>query len=254
MVAKTLQCHSCGAAVSSDSPKCSHCGARLATIACPACLGMMFQGSKFCPGCGTPAARWQSGEAALLCPGCEVPMLAGQIGNVTVHECERCFGLWLDASTFEQVCRDHESHAAVLGAARSADVAQATALKPVRYVKCPACRQLMHRMNFARCSGVVIDVCREHGSWFERGELQGIVEFIRAGGMDMARDRAMRELNEERRRLELTRRMAGSDTTRPVTTSTSTGPFETFEGEAWNWLWWAAYVGAGLVTAWLKRR
>src|SRR3712207_7332440 len=52
-----------------------------------------------------------------------------------------------------------------------------------RSLPCPSCKQLMHRVNFAGQSGVIIDMCKDHGVWFEREELRKIVEFIRAGGM-----------------------------------------------------------------------
>jgi hypothetical protein len=63
----------------------------------------------------------------------------------------------------------------------------------------------MHRLNFARCSGVIVDVCRKHGTWFDTNELHRIVQFIRAGGLDRARDREKLELSEERRRLQAAR-------------------------------------------------
>jgi Zn-finger nucleic acid-binding protein len=69
----------------------------------------------------------------------------------------------------------------------------------------------MNRINFARCSGVVVDVCRGHGTWFDRDELSRIVEFIRGGGLDAARSREKAALEEERRQLEsLTRRERGA--------------------------------------------
>lgn len=60
----------------------------------------------------------------------------------------------------------------------------------------------MNRINFARCSGVVVDICKGHGTWFDREELSRIVEFIRGGGVDAARAREKAGLEEERRRLE----------------------------------------------------
>jgi len=54
---------------------------------------------------------------------------------------------------------------------------------------------------FAHCSGVVVDVCKAHGTWFDKDELRRIVEFIRAGGLETARADEMQEL--ERKRQEL---------------------------------------------------
>jgi Zn-finger nucleic acid-binding protein len=59
----------------------------------------------------------------------------------------------------------------------------------------------MNRVNFARCSGVIVDVCKGHGTWFDRDELRRIVEFIRGGGLDASRAREKREIEEERQRL-----------------------------------------------------
>jgi len=204
MNAQTLHCQSCGAAVSSDSPLCHYCGAKLATIACPSCFGMMFLGTEFCPHCGTAASPWQGGEAGMLCPACESPMLEGTVGQSRLHQCGKCFGLWLDVTTFERICRDSEQQAAVLGGANLAQ-SSAVNLDPVRYRRCPACHELMNRVNFARCSGVVVDICRAHGTWFDRNELQQIVLFVRAGGLDRARGRQKEELAAEARRLEAAR-------------------------------------------------
>jgi Zn-finger nucleic acid-binding protein len=198
--AQTLNCYSCGAAVSNDRPNCLHCGARLASISCPTCFGMMFQGAKFCPHCGGPAAQWSSGESDCLCPACQVPMLQGTLREIPLQECAKCFGLWLDTATFERICRDAEHQAAVLGHAQL--VIGGTALTPVRYRRCPHCRDFMNRMNFAQCSGVIVDICRAHGTWFDLNELHRIVHFIRAGGLDRARRKQKEELAEERRRLQ----------------------------------------------------
>ena len=165
----------------------------------------MFLGSKFCPDCGSLAVDWQGDDSGKLCPSCQVSMLCGNIGATRLHECAKCFGIWLDTATFEQICRNSEQQAAVLGSAQTLPGGSAP-LAPVRYVRCPECGELMRRMNFARCSGVVVDVCRKHGTWFDRDELHRIVLFIRTGGLELARERQMAELERERRRLDSKRR------------------------------------------------
>ncbi len=59
----------------------------------------------------------------------------------------------------------------------------------------------MSRMNFARCSGVIVDVCKGHCTWFDRDELRSILEFIKKGGLDVAREKEKEQLELERRRL-----------------------------------------------------
>jgi len=69
------------------------------------------------------------------------------------------------------------------------------------YVPCPHCGQLMNRINFAHCSGVIVDVCRGHGTWFDRDELREIVEFIRVGGLEVSRQKEHQEIKYEREQL-----------------------------------------------------
>jgi Zn-finger nucleic acid-binding protein len=123
------------------------------------------------------------------------------IGSTAVRECEQCLGLWLDVSSFEKICADREQQAAALGAASPAPISAVRETGKVNYVPCPECSQLMNRINFARCSGVIVDVCKGHGTWFDRDELSRIVEFIRSGGLEASRIREKSEIEEERRRL-----------------------------------------------------
>jgi Zn-finger nucleic acid-binding protein len=58
----------------------------------------------------------------------------------------------------------------------------------------------MNRVNFARCSSVIVDVCRAHGTWFDQDELRRMVEFIRNGGLEKARTKEQEELKAEQRR------------------------------------------------------
>src|SRR5581483_2011108 len=116
MEAETLNCPMCGAPQATDATKCDHCGARLATIACPSCFGLVFEGSKFFSHCGAnveqPAPET---ETARNCPHCKVPMGAVTLGGVKLLECAKCEGIWLDNATFEQICADREKQSVVLG-------------------------------------------------------------------------------------------------------------------------------------------
>lgn len=203
MQAETLNCPMCGAATATEATHCMYCGARLATVACPQCFGMMFKGSRHCPRCGASAARsTEVEEAARRCPHCRIAMEAVIVGRTRLHECSSCDGLWVDVTSFEQICADREQQSAVLGAAHFASAQRSVPGEAhVRYVPCPECGQLMNRVNFAHCSGVVVDVCKGHGTWFDRDELAEIVEFIRAGGLDQARARERAQLEEARREL-----------------------------------------------------
>jgi Zn-finger nucleic acid-binding protein len=171
-------------------------------MACPSCFGLMFIGSKFCGHCGAIAAPVEVSVCDELgdCPRCHDTLERLQIGDTSFCGCTRCDGLWVDVTTFENICADREKQTAVLGFLDDRTV-RPQQLTKVAYVPCPDCRQLMNRNNFARASGVIVDVCKGHGVWFDSDELPAIVEFIQKGGMDIAREREKTEIRDERDRL-----------------------------------------------------
>lgn len=193
----------CGAATRSEASRCQHCGARLATVACPSCFGMVFAGTKFCPHCGAAASRKErpAKGRGLPCPRCALPLTAIAVGSTTLHECGRCDGLWVAKEAFARICADQEKQSALLGHASIVNTATPEGAGSIRYVPCVECGQLMHRLNFANCSGVIVDVCKDHGTWFDRDELARIVAFIRAGGLERSRERREAELAEAERRV-----------------------------------------------------
>ena len=202
MQAETLNCPMCGAATSTDDPQCQYCESRLATVACPSCFGMIFLGSKHCPRCGATAVITQSVDSTLhKCPRCRLEMNAVVIGTDKVEECERCLGLWVDVASFEKICVDREQQSAALGTASPSPGGLVHETSKVNYVPCPECSQLMNRINFVRCSGVIVDICKGHGTWFDRDELARIVEFIRGGGLEVSRAKQKAEIEEARRQL-----------------------------------------------------
>jgi Zn-finger nucleic acid-binding protein len=201
MAAEILHCPACGAAASSEATRCDFCGAALATVACPSCFGMMFAGAKFCSHCGAKGARTEVvGGDTRLCPRCRVGMKTVTIGDTTLLECATCEGIWVDPDSLQAICAEREKQAAVLGVPAPAD--QSIAFEEhIQYIPCPVCYQLMNRVNFAHCSHVIVDVCKAHGTWFDKNELRRAVEFIRAGGMEKARTQQLEQIKEEQRRL-----------------------------------------------------
>jgi len=200
MEAKTLRCSGCGASVPPDAPQCPYCLAQLATVACPACFSMVPLSASHCPGCGAAMApREAAAPDGAPCPGCEKPMADYMVGDLEVQACQACGGLWLDRAMFEQLGSSRERQGAVLGALPTPAAPPVVALEPVRYRPCPACRQRMNRVNYARRSGVVLDVCKEHGLWFDQDELRRVLAFIARGGLDRAREREIEELKEAKR-------------------------------------------------------
>jgi Zn-finger nucleic acid-binding protein len=207
MHAGALNCPNCGAAVSADAPNCPFCSTRLQTVACARCHGMMWLGSKFCPHCAGPAEPILIGaESGHDCPRCNVPLTHLAFAHALAEECPRCRGLWMQAADFDRICSDAEAQTAASGFAR---IPVPPMPSEELYPRCPACTDRMSRQNFARRSGIMINICRAHGVWLDGDELRQIIEFIRAGGMDRARLLEKEQLESARRRL-IDERRAGA--------------------------------------------
>jgi Zn-finger nucleic acid-binding protein len=199
-----LCCPGCGAPADADAAHCGYCGAALATVNCASCFAPMFAGARFCANCGAEAVRTLVDEAKpLKCPRCRVDMQALQLGKTEARECAQCGGLWLDADTLDRLTNEHDQLVAATSVLAARIPLTPTPTDIVRYVPCPDCEKLMNRTNFAHASGVILDVCKGHGVWLDRGELQRVLDFVDSGGLAIARDHERVKLGEEQRRLEM---------------------------------------------------
>lgn len=201
MKIEALNCPNCGAGALSDQNRCDYCHSRLKTMACPACFGLQFIGSLHCSHCGEKTVKGVEKETRNLgkCPRCKISLNSLKIQDVTLGECQKCGGFWSDAETFENICAEKESQANVLGFIGNKDFPKQTIA--INYVPCPDCKNLMNRNNFARSSGVILDICKQHGVWFDAEELPKIIEFIRQGGLDHARKKEKLQLQDQKREL-----------------------------------------------------
>lgn len=201
MKVEALNCPNCGASVADKSVRCNHCNSRLKTMSCSSCFGTIFEGSKFCPLCGSKAVASNvlTEENLGDCPRCKVRMQLIEVDEIRLSECERCEGIWADVETFEAICASRENQSAILK--KLDEILHHPKYEKVQYVPCPQCKHLMNRNNFAKVSGVVIDTCKEHGVWFDAEELPRIIEFIRKGGMEYSRQKEKANLEAERERL-----------------------------------------------------
>jgi len=197
--ARGLHCPNCGAPAGPAQGTCGYCRATLATVSCPSCFTLMFDASIYCPSCGARRARAEGSRRQAPCPACKGVMREVVIGETALLECERCHATWVDAKTFEHICASKEAQAAVLHQWSAVD--RPASSGEVRYRKCVACGTMMNRTNFGRLSGTVVDVCRGHGTFLDRGELHAIVRFIQQGGLDKARERQLQDLKEQEERL-----------------------------------------------------
>jgi Zn-finger nucleic acid-binding protein len=208
--AEMLHCPGCGAPTSPDDVSCSYCKAVLAVVACPSCFGRVFVGSKHCQHCGAemllPAQGDLETSSHRKCPRCTSnvaqenkpsELVAHLLNETLLDECGVCGGVWLEAAAFEKLIKSRDEQATVLsggGPYLELEAYSQRTLETPRYLPCPDCGQLMNRKNFADASGVIVDVCKPHGLWFDRDELGRIIQFVMKGGLDESRRRELERL------------------------------------------------------------
>jgi Zn-finger nucleic acid-binding protein len=116
--------------------------------------------------------------------------------RTAISECLRCGGLWVEREVFEALAaRSRQGKIQDLGPEPSASPSPLThspssptsapADGPL-YRPCVVCGALMNRRNYERKSGIIIDICRDHGVWFDLDELSRLLRFIHSGGADRA--------------------------------------------------------------------
>jgi Zn-finger nucleic acid-binding protein len=201
--AKILRCSACGALLE-GSASCAWCGGAVAARdlgtghVCPQCFAQLPAGARFCCECGLEIKpeTMRLLPAAAQCPRCKEALVRREIGDAALIECHRCAGLWLDEPAFEKAVKagDQASLAPWLGK----EPPKQRPTDPVRYLRCPVCRQFMHRKNFGGNSGVIIDWCKGHGYWFDAAELEKVMAFVKAGGLDRAREQQIADAERAR--------------------------------------------------------
>ncbi len=190
------RCGSCGAQVRPDAETCAYCDSAIVrdpsklSLICPECFARNSDRSRFCVACGIAFAPQPlpSEDKELPCPACDRRMPPIQIAGITVNECPGCHGLWVSGDHFDALVRraaqQREQRSPATDAPR---VQRGNPLdRNVRYRRCPECDQFMLRTNYKRSSGVILDECRQHGTWLDADELEQVAGFILAGGRTSA--------------------------------------------------------------------
>jgi Zn-finger nucleic acid-binding protein len=188
--ADELACPHCGAGVAPTATICARCSAALLVKACPRCLSRVLHGHNHCPACGAGLALAASDTSTTdgdrRCPRCTAALHARRIGDIVIDECGGCLGVFLDHATIKQVTVDRaRTHAdALLGALPRIELNPLPSAGQKMYLPCPICHVVMNRRLFAAGTGVIIDVCRSHGTFFDAGELPLMIEFVMNGGLE----------------------------------------------------------------------
>lgn len=193
--AAILRCAACGAGLGTDAAHCSYCGSAVVrdrlrlSVVCPECYARNPESPRYCTRCGIefrPQLVCPDPEPR-PCPACGDGMSARSIGGLSVRECPRCNGLWVPGDNFDGLIRRAIEARRLppstgFGAVRARSPAPAFQAEVV-YRRCPVCRETIHRKNFARTSGIMVDWCGKHGTWLDADELEHIADFVHRGGL-----------------------------------------------------------------------
>lgn len=217
--ANFTRCAGCGAVLDEAAHVCAHCAADVPVLErgrstiCPECAARIPGDAHFCAACGIriePQALAPVAEDS-RCPRCAGTMRTRELSPMPLVECGACLGVWLSVPTFESAVdkattdpAPKPSLAAVPYRARAPKNGEPER----RLLPCLICRDLMVPRHFGGRSGVVIDLCGNHGVWLDHEELERIVDWVRSGGLAAA-ERDERE--RDRRHEETAKPLGGAD-------------------------------------------
>jgi Zn-finger nucleic acid-binding protein len=189
----------CGLPVERES------GARASVCACPppSSLGRISSLApisspprSFSDRGGPTSGPYRASTSEHACPRCTGRIAEVELHDVSALECNHCLGLFLDKETVDRLTRSEggELRLAFPRRPREPEI-------EVHYIPCLVCNQPMNRTIFGKVSGVIVDVCKHHGVWFDAGEINAVIDFVEKGGMERMRHKVADEKAAESRRL-----------------------------------------------------
>jgi Zn-finger nucleic acid-binding protein len=205
--APTFNCSVCGAPARAGDSSCRFCGAGIATVRCSRCFQMNMSDAHRCAGCGAELGLIL--ESELLgqhCSECGEALELMREPSGSLLACRRCGGQFVEHALLRSLIEQYETTALAFPDAPYHRPVPKAVLERVHYRPCSLCQQMMNRKNFGGSSGVIVDVCAKHGTWFDAGELPQILEFVKSGGLVRERlreaERKRQALAHDRERME----------------------------------------------------
>ena len=163
---------------------------------CACCTAPLGGPGVLCPYCGSRQdvdlrgwahLRGSCREVELSCPDGHGPLeevMVGAPDAVAVSRCPTCLGLFLDRGTLLDLLDRAVGTTWEIDRQLLEELSANPRHGPseLRYRPCPSCGEMMNRRLFGSRSGVIVDRCRDHGTWLDPGELRQLLEWTRAGG------------------------------------------------------------------------
>lgn len=180
-------CKNCSAPLPVNSIVCGYCGTRNDTDLR-----------------GVHKYTVQKPDTDRICPRCNISTKTIDMkveGRFLIERCPDCLGLFFDTGELETLLKASVKNVYDVNRHKINELNKTFRNNqyPATYIKCPVCSQIMNRVNFGAKSGVIIDKCSEHGVWLDGGELRHLLEWVKAGGQILARQKAEMKRKDEAR-------------------------------------------------------
>lgn len=163
------RCSFCSAPLPKDSITCSYCGQR---------NDIDLRGEKKRINLRPNQIR--------TCPVCNITLDTVDVGvklPLYIEHCSSCFGLFFDHNELETlVASKVQTHSNINYKKLRELNDNPRYIDIIAYRKCPVCSKIMNRKNYASRSGVIMDVCHDHGIWLDASELTHILEWSSLSG------------------------------------------------------------------------
>lgn len=190
---RVVRCSACGGPRHAEAKACTYCRADFTIheldlhTMCGVCSARIADSALFCGHCGASVATEQrvGSISESLCPVCDGDKRLHHrnlAGKMNILECGGCAGLWLNHDDFATlITKAMENPRSRVDDKRPASTTLYRKQEGPMYRPCVVCKALMARRNYGERSGVIIDVCPEHGIWFDSQELAAILRWVREG-------------------------------------------------------------------------
>ena len=116
--------------------------------------------------------------AVISCPRCEIALKKARLGLI----CRKCDGCWLKFDELDQALAATDEQLISWGL-KATLVPDKSAADLSLSISCPICLEKLRRFPYLVDSGVMVDVCKQHGMWLDDGELGAIRSYLQYTGV-----------------------------------------------------------------------
>jgi len=103
------------------------------------------------------------------CPNCKNEFIKIELENVEIDYCIFCKGIWLDNGELEML-------GSYVNYKYYKKLSFIEKIIKEKNKRCPVCKCIMNKTALYDLPEILLDKCPKHGLWFDKGELQSVLE------------------------------------------------------------------------------